>query len=217
MKLLIVAATEGEIQPFLNWFNPTKYPVEVLITGVGMVATAFAIGQKLNTKPFDMLLNVGIAGAFSQNTPLGSIFRVNEDCFAELGAEHGEQFISLDDLNLGSSSFNENPGTVLGLKAITHLPFAKSITVNQVHGNEVTIRKIQNRLSPDIESMEGAAIFYAAKQAGIYALQVRSISNIVENRNKNNWDIPLAIQNLNKWLIEFVKEYSMNLSNLKNK
>jgi futalosine hydrolase len=51
--------------------------------------------------------------------------------------------------------------------------------------------------------MEGAAVFYVAQQEKIPALQIRAISNLVEKRNKDNWDIPLAIKNLNEWLILF--------------
>jgi futalosine hydrolase len=32
---------------------------------------------------------------------------------------------------------------------------------------------------------------------GVKCLQIRSISNYVELRNKENWNIPLAINNLN--------------------
>jgi len=35
-------------------------------------------------------------------------------------------------------------------------------------------------------------------------LQIRSISNYVEPRNKDNWDLPLAISNLNNTLIELI-------------
>ena len=35
-------------------------------------------------------------------------------------------------------------------------------------------------------------------------LQLRSISNYVEERNKANWDIPLAIKNLNDKLSEVI-------------
>ena len=36
-------------------------------------------------------------------------------------------------------------------------------------------------------------------------LQIRSISNYVETRNRENWNIPLAIQNLNQVLTEMLQ------------
>jgi futalosine hydrolase len=53
--------------------------------------------------------------------------------------------------------------------------------------------------------MEGAAFFYACEEANVAALQVRAISNYVEKRNKENWNMPLAVKNLNNWLTEDLK------------
>ena len=41
----------------------------------------------------------------------------------------------------------------------TDLLKVKSSTVNTMSGNTTTIKKIKNRLNPDIETMEGAAVF----------------------------------------------------------
>ena len=76
--------------------------------------------------------------------------------------------------------------------------------MNTVHGNLQHIMEIKARLNPVVESMEGAAVFYACEQAFIPSLQVRSISNYVEERNKQAWKIGLAIKNLNNWAIEFL-------------
>ena len=74
MKLLIVAATEAEIAPTLAHFNLIgnsfieSERFDVVITGVGMVATAIALGQRLNEN-YNLVLNVGIAGSFAKNIP----------------------------------------------------------------------------------------------------------------------------------------------------
>jgi len=82
----------------------------------------------------------------------------------------------------------------------------KAITVNTVHGNKNSITKIVNRLNPDIESMEGAAIFAVCKEFNIPCVQITSISNKMEKRNKENWNIPLAIQNLNTIVAKIITE-----------
>ena len=48
--------------------------------------------------------------------------------------------------------------------------------------------------------MEGAAFFYVCLVKNIKFIQIRSVSNFVEERNKKAWKIPLAIENLNKEL-----------------
>ena len=39
--------------------------------------------------------------------------------------------------------------------------------------------------------------------------EIRAISNVVEVRNKNNWDISLAIKKLTLTLVEIVEEISI--------
>jgi futalosine hydrolase len=45
--------------------------------------------------------------------------------------------------------------------------------------------------------MEGAAFFYACLLAEVSFVEVRSISNYVEKRNRDNWKMTEAITNLN--------------------
>jgi futalosine hydrolase len=55
--------------------------------------------------------------------------------------------------------------------------------------------------------MEGAAVFYTCNIMNTPSIQIRSVSNHIEPRNKANWNIPLAIKALNDYLIEFIQEY----------
>ena len=101
---------------------------------------------------------------------------------------------------MGISDGNDFPfenGLIKSEHAIKHgLRKVRGITVNKVHGNEKSIKQVQSRLSPDIESMEGAAFFYACKMSKVNFIQIRAISNYVEKRNKNSWQIELALSNL---------------------
>ncbi len=205
MKLLIVAATEAEIAPMLAYFNLgsnsfiESEKFDSVITGVGMVATAFALGQRLS-KNYNLVLNVGIAGSFDKNIPLGALVNIVQDTFAELGAENNDDFISLPELGFGENSFQNNASTATGL------PNVNGITVNKVHGNAQSIRNTVKRYRPQTESMEGAAVFYACQKLNIPTLQIRSISNYVEPRSRENWEIGLAVKNLNDWLIAFLEK-----------
>ena len=93
---------------------------------------------------------------------------------------------------------------IIPLKTRINLPALKQvrgITVNTVHGNRQSIGAITERLRPQVESMEGAAFFYACNDARLPSLQLRAISNTVEERNTANWNIPVAVENLNKHLV----------------
>ncbi|RZK72683.1 MAG: futalosine hydrolase [Pedobacter sp.] len=207
MKMLIVAATQAEIEPLMMHFNLagsdfiTNKEFDILITGVGMTATAYALGIHLSKK-YNLVLNLGIAGCFDRSIALGTVVNIYEDTFAELGAEDHENFLSIDDLGFGKSkhtAFNN-----LLSESVAKLRKVRGITVNRVHGNGLSISAIATRFSPITESMEGAAVLYCCGAQDIPCLQIRSISNYVEPRNTKAWKINLALKSLNNWAIEFL-------------
>ncbi|MBS1526574.1 MAG: futalosine hydrolase [Bacteroidetes bacterium] len=212
MRILFVAATEAEIGKLIADLRFAVYDcdqgthigcelrdalnrhqISSLITGVGMVATAYKLGKHFATNQYDLAINLGVAGSFDRDIALGEVVEVIADHFSELGAEDDESFITIDQLGFGESAFRPTyalPDS-LGIRK------ASAVTVNTVHGNETSIQKLSRRISPQLESMEGAAFFYACKQAGIPCVQIRAVSNYVEKRNRDGWQIGLAIKNLN--------------------
>ena len=185
-RILLVSATQQEM-PVLEHED-----VDVLVTGVGMVATTFSLTRKLTGSQYDLVMNVGIAGSFRSQFQLGHVVQVVSDRFAELGVEDHELFIPADKLDLvGTDELLFETNERLG-----SLQEASGITVNRVHGAQDSIASVNRQFSPDIESMEGAAVAYVCKQFGIPWVQVRAISNRVEPRNRAAWNIPLALENL---------------------
>jgi len=199
MRVLVVAATEFEVGGLMSEVRSQGSDIDFLVTGVGMVATAFALGKHFATNQYDLAINLGISGSFDRHIALGEVVEVIEDSFSELGAENGETFLSIDELGFGEGVFQSTAKPI-------HLKQVKAITVNTVHGNEPSIQKIIDRLNPQLESMEGAAFFYACKQAGIPCLQIRAVSNYVEKRNRDAWQIGLAIKNLNSFALDLLKQ-----------
>ncbi len=207
MKTLLVAATQFEIKDLITHFSlrPADFieakTFDILITGVGMTATAFSLGRFLNPSKYSLVLNLGIAGSFNSEFSAGTVVQVCTDTFAELGAEDKERFIPIENLGFGASSYTAiAPAGPLS----PPLPIAKGVTVNKVHGHQPSIDAVRARLAPDVESMEGAAVIYACNQLQVPCIQVRSISNQVEPRNRDNWAIGLAIEKLNQWAILFL-------------
>lgn len=217
MNILVVSATEFEVKPMLGFLGialPTigvnnanidfeEKDVKVLITGVGMVNTALMVGRYLNDE-YDLIINVGVCGAFDKNLELGELVHITKDILSELGAEDGDEFLTYDKLNLaGKNVFSENSKD--SYLMIDLLKKVNGITVNTVHGNDVSIEKVKQLYHPDVESMEGAAFFAACLGMKGNFVQIRAISNYVEKRDKEKWQMPLAIKNLNDFLITFIK------------
>jgi futalosine hydrolase len=216
-QILIVSATLEEVAPFLNHFihafdpHETLFQFEskgvectVLITGVGMVETAYALAR-LSYQSFDAIFNAGIAGSFNKHIAIGDCVLVMRDELAEMGAEDGDAFICYADMQLGgSNSFHAKYADQFHV--LNGLTKVKGITVNTVHGNEASIAKAIALFKADTESMEGAAFYRAAIPMAPIVLQIRAISNAVEKRDRSKWQIPLAIQQLNKLLIQLLAE-----------
>jgi len=206
--LLLVAATEFEIQPTIKWLSENggtqlqNLTVEVLVTGAGMVKTAFELGRR-HGKKYDYAVNAGVAGSFGKFR-VGDVVNVYKDCFSEFGAEDGEEFLPIDEMKLGTQ--HVTAASSIQAEITTVLPLVKGITVNTVHGNEISIKKVADRTSADVKSMEGAAFLEAANLCGWKCLQLRAISNLVEKRNKENWNLELAIKNLNEVLGRLLRE-----------
>ncbi len=202
MKILVAAATEFEIAQ-LKKHKLTN--CTFLITGVGMVQTAFNLGKALSAN-YDFALQLGIAGSFNRNLNLGDVVNVIEDSFSELGAEDGDTFLTADEIGLKAETIISN-NTAYKNEYLDAIPKVTGITVNTVHGNEKTIVAVFNQFHPYTESMEGAAFLLACKQAAIPCAQIRSISNYVERRDKSKWNISLAIDELNKSAIKIINSF----------
>ncbi len=216
MRLLVVAATRFEVAPLIaRIHNPVAHNrvltgtlgthrADVLLTGVGMVATAVWCTRALAIGGYDAALNLGVCGSFNPAYPVGTVVHVTSEHLPELGAEDGPAFLTLADLGLlAQDEFPWSDGRLMNtepvpLAGLAELPAAAGITVNTAHGHEPSIEAVRARWAPDVESMEGAAFAYACLVAGVRFAQVRAVSNIVERRNRAAWDLAGAIEQLGR-------------------
>jgi futalosine hydrolase len=208
MKILVVAATDFEIADTKKIEQQNKKS-SFLVTGVGMTLTAYSLTKELLTAKYDLVINAGIAGSFNKQLLIGDVTAVDNDFFAELGAENDEGFISFPEMKLpGSYSFlNKNS---IKSKSYQQLKKVNAATVNKVHGNEQSIKNFLAIHDSVIETMEGAAVAMVCEKENIPYVQIRSISNYVTKRNTNEWNIPLAINNLNITLVKILNELHEN-------
>lgn len=175
-----------------------------------MTLTAFNLGGLFARQRFDLVVNAGIAGAFKdRNLNIGDVVNVTSERFADLGVEEADgRFTDVHELGLldaNAPPFTDGELLNPSAAGFDFLPKCKGLTVNKVHGFQPSIDAVSKQYSADVESMEGAAFFLACLLAGASFLQIRSISNFVETRNRAAWDLPVAIKNLNDVLVEMVK------------
>jgi futalosine hydrolase len=194
-EILLVSASEMEM------LREPIGKIDKLVTGVGMVASTHQLTKRLSSNKYDLVVDIGIAGAFNPQLSLGTVVQVIEDRLVEMGVEDNGAFIPADEMNL-VPSYDVQFSTQSRIK---DLPAAKGITVNRVHGSAESIEQVVKQFNPDIESMEGAAVAYVCQQFGVPWVQIRAISNRVEPRNRDVWNIPLAIENLHTVVLNYLQ------------
>ncbi len=223
MRILIVAATGAEIDPFVSglrfrgdgeshvtMYERDAHELHVLTTGVGMVATASWCSRVLARQDYDMALNLGVCGTFDPAIPAGEVVHVITEQLPELGAQDGGAFLTASELKLvGRNEFPFQAGRLMNPappanEVLLRLPAVHGITVNTVHGDEEAIGIVRKRCQPQVESMEGAAFMYACLIHQIPFAEVRAVSNVVEKRNRAAWKLREAIDNLNATALAIV-------------
>jgi futalosine hydrolase len=209
-KILYVTATTTEAESLKSILHTKPVPeaihnfeINILVTGVGSVATAWVLKQWICTygKP-DLVINAGIAGSYKEEIRIGDVVLLRTDCFADAGIEDDEDFITL--FEAGFIAENEfpfkhgilNSDPVYFDKLKNLLKPVNAITVNTSTGSESSKSRLIRKFNPDIETMEGATFFYICSRENIPFLAFRAISNMVEKRNRDNWNIKLALDNL---------------------
>jgi futalosine hydrolase len=220
-KILLVVATETEGGVLRNLpgimrnpegFSINNCEIKLLVTGVGSVATAWSIKNWISVgeRP-DLIINAGIAGSFKEDINIGDVVMPVTDCFADSGIESPENFLTLFESGLADpDEFPYRSGLIHCDSAISRrmeniLRRVAAITMNTSTGSDYTLNKLVKKFNPDIETMEGATFFYICNREKIPFLSLRAISNRVESRNRSNWNIPLALENLTEKLNEVIK------------
>lgn len=173
--------------------------ITVLITGVGMTSTAFFLGRYLSGD-FELCINVGVCGCFTDRLELGRVVQIERDCFADLGAEDDLHFLPGSKLNL-PAPFQVTIEKTWESQFLFGIEKVVGATVNTAHGNSESILRFMTQSDAEVESMEGAAFIWSCNQFNLPCIQLRAVSNKIEKRDFSRWKLPLAIENVNKVLL----------------
>lgn len=218
MRLLVAAATTFELDIFKSHlhlhfrqvdeqrFCKENLEIYLCITGIGSMQTTFHLTEAIAEFNPHFCLQAGVAGAFNRDIPLGALVIVREEMLGDLGVDDLGRFRDMFEIELMHA--DEKPyvrkkliNTFQDFPLRMNLPYVTGITVNTVSGSEVLIGQRAEYFDGDVETMEGAAFHYVCLQKKVPFLQVRSISNYVEPRDKSKWQMKAAIEKLNEWMI----------------
>jgi futalosine hydrolase len=213
MQILLCAATSFEIEPFRVWLEDNKkFKVDIEITGIGLVAATYHLTRTVTQKRPDLIIMAGIAGAFDPSVKMGDVRAIRHEMLGDMGVEELGRFNSLFAMKLiDMDLFPFSKGRLTARQEIldkSGLVMADGITVNEISTSLKRREYYSNELGAAIESMEGAALHYVGLMEDIPFLQLRAISNMVGERDRNNWEMKSAITNLNLEVVNQIKIFN---------
>ncbi|MGZ8692153.1 MAG: phosphorylase family protein [Gaiellaceae bacterium] len=155
--ILVVAATERELAGAAG--------AATLVCGIGPVEAAAATAGALAEMRPDVLLHVGIAGA--RGIPVPQLVIGSEAVYEDAPAD-------------GVVPERVRPDPRLVDAAQRALPEARVMPIG-------TSARVGGTKSCEVEAMEGFAVLRAARLAGVPAVEVRAVSNEIDERDRTRW------------------------------
>lgn len=185
------------------------YKIFLGITGIGKVNAAIAATQLIERFKPTLLINTGCAGAYpGSGLTVGALAVATAEIYGDEGVLtvngwHNLEIIGIPSVERkGNRYSNEFPHSmeqsakVFGFATLLGLPVkrGKFVTVSTCSGTSARGRELESLFGGICENMEGAAIAHTTLLLDTPFLEVRGISNMVEDRDISRWDIPRAVE-----------------------
>jgi len=176
-------------------------------SGVGKVNAAHSATILLENYDIDLVVLFGIGGAYTRMAP-GDIAVAQNENYAEEGVltkdgwqpmeltgfpflKNEKEYYNTFPLDMELSRF-----AVAALEdASLNVHSGNFITVSQCSGTTAAGKILMNRFNGLCENTEGAAVVHICTMYGVPAVELRGISNMVEDRDMGKWDIKGAATN----------------------
>lgn len=195
--------------------------VVVCAGGVGKVNAAAATAVMIDRYQPQLVINVGCAGAYAgSGLAVGNLVVASEEVLADEGVQVAAGWKDLRYMSLpsveqgGMSCYNLLPlSRHASEKAMqladyygVFLMRGRSATVSTCSGTRQQGDELSLRWSALIENMEGAAVAQVCLRCGVDCLEIRGISNLVEERDLKKWDIPKAVEAAQRFVLKYLEE-----------
>jgi futalosine hydrolase len=182
----------------------------VVVTGLGAVNAAHALTRNIcgAGRP-SLVIQTGVAGAYvPAAVPVGSVLIATEEMYGDVGVVTPQGWLPADAIGIPlvearpgqPPRFNQfpcDPGLVSRAAALAGPLVTRTgrfLTLAQCTGVREIGDALHRRFNALCESMEGAAAAQVCALHDIPFLEVRGISNLVEDRNRESWRISEAAQ-----------------------
>lgn len=216
--ILAVAATQMELSPFLAVMGDDDGRWKSLISGMGPVETAVRLGRFLydNVSQIKGIVQFGVGGAYIQpderhQVPMLAVCLAEREVFGDLGVTFQDDIEYFPEGLAGKTLFSLDNDLLKKsckvLEANTIECFSGTfVTVNSVSGTASRGEFLRRRWDGLCENMEGGTAARLCNELNIPLVELRVISNYVEDRNVQNWQLHEACARAGKLGALLVKE-----------
>lgn len=202
--LVVAVATEHEMKPLQPYFANMQ-GMELVVTGVGPVAAAVNLSSYLarQNSVIDGVLNIGVAGAYvACQLELLDICLARQEVLGDFGICMQDEILDFDPKRIQPSRRIALENTFLGkieeiLKsAAISYKVENFVTVNCCSGTKKRGAYLQEKFTAGCENMEGAAVAMVCEKFNIPCVEMRCVSNMVEDRNRESWKLDEAVEKI---------------------
>ncbi len=214
--ILAIAATEFELNPLLDALGPSG--CNTLISGVGPVESCLQVTRYLekNRDDISKVINFGVAGAFidkkrAKQPALLDICLAEKEVLGDLGICFPMRIDDFPGDICGKKHFILDKALRDTAKKILHnhdIAFFSGnfVTVNCASGTGGRGTILKQTYNGMCENMEGAAIARVCEEFSLPFLQIRCISNYVEDRDPSKWRLQQACEKSGRTAALIIKE-----------
>jgi len=195
--------------------------IVICVGGVGKVNAAMATSALIERHRPRLVINVGCAGAYpGSGLAVGNLAVASSEILGDDGVLTPEGWQDLHFMNLptavrGNRLFhNEIPLSRHAAERAMQLAEyygvllqrGRFVTVSTCSGTTKKGKELARRFKGVAESMEGAAVAQVCLRYGVDCLEIRGISNMVEDRDLSRWDIPRAVEAAQRFVLKYLEE-----------
>jgi futalosine hydrolase len=200
---LATAATEIEMAP-LRLLLERDLPCFTLVTGAGPVEAAVRLAGFLarSAQKITAVVNVGVAGGYLQpdgesGPALLDLYLAETETFGDLGICYPDRIEFLSEEMTGRISFLMDRNLIADARRICKVhdipvKIGAFVTVAGVSASLIRGEMLRSRFQGHCENMEGASIARVCAEYSLPLLEIRCISNLVEDRDQKRWRLPEA-------------------------
>ncbi len=215
--ILVVCATELELRPLLDLLPADENQWMSMVSGVGVVETTLRLTRFLEKQKnsFTAVLHFGVAGAYRSQSKtdadLLDICLAKEELFGDFGICYGDHFEALPDHLVHKSTYALDSGLhkrCLRVLQEQNIPCKRGtfVTVAGVSATAARGRKLKEQYDALCENMEGVAVARVCEEFDLPLVEMRCVSNFVEDRDLSRWKLDEACQQAGKVTAILVEE-----------